>query len=123
MSISIKPSGNVIIGSGLLSGTAYTHSIGPISYAFTNMAWNGSSSNHVNITNQGALQVHGDAEFGGRVMINGQELAQSLAKIQQRLSILVPDPKLLEKYDALRQAYEHYKTLEALCLDETNTPK
>ena len=67
--------------------------------------------------------MRGDAEFGGKVMINGQDLAQSLEKIQQRLSILVPDPKLLEKYDALRQAYEHYKTLEALCLDETNTPK
>jgi hypothetical protein len=123
MTTSIKPSGNVIIGSGLLSGAAHTYSIGPTSYAVNNTTWNGSSSNHVNITSQGALQVRGDAEFGGRVMINGQDLAQSLEKIQQRLSILVPDPKLLEKYDALRQAYEHYKTLEALCLDETNTPK
>ena len=123
MTTSIKPSGNVIIGSGLLSGNAYTYSIGAASYKVNNTTWNGLSSGHVNITNQGALQVRGDAEFGGKVMINGQDLAQSLEKIQQRLSILVPDPKLLEKYDALRQAYEHYKTLEALCLDETNTPK
>jgi hypothetical protein len=39
--------------------------------------------------------------------------------VNERLGILVPNPKLLEKYDALREAYEHYKTLEALLIQES----
>lgn len=52
--------------------------------------------------------------------LGGVDVGLALTKIQERLSILVPDPKRLEKYEALRQAYEHYKTLEALCLEEEN---
>jgi hypothetical protein len=48
-------------------------------------------------------------------------LRSFLERIEQRLAILVPDPKKLERYEALRQAYEHYKTLEALCVDEPET--
>jgi hypothetical protein len=35
--------------------------------------------------------------------------------ISKRLSILVPDPEKLAHFEALKKAYEHYKTLEALC--------
>lgn len=35
--------------------------------------------------------------------------------IEDRLAILVPDPKKLEHFEALQKAYQHYKTLEALC--------
>ena len=52
--------------------------------------------------------------------LDGVDIGDTLAKIQERLSILVPDPKRLKKYEALRQAYEHYKTLESLCLEEEN---
>lgn len=52
--------------------------------------------------------------------LDGVDIGSTLAKIQERLSILVPDPKRLEKYEALRQAYSHYKTLEALCVEEEN---
>jgi len=46
-----------------------------------------------------------------------------LEGIEQRLSILVPDPKKLQQYEALQQAYEHYKTLEALCNQEPDADK
>lgn len=46
--------------------------------------------------------------------INGISLADTLAKIQERLAILVPDPKLLEKYAALQDLYSQYKMMEAL---------
>ena len=62
----------------------------------------------------------GDANFGGDVKIQGISITETLAKIQERLAILVPDPARLEKYEALKQAYEHYKLLEALCVEETN---
>lgn len=70
-----------------------------------------------------SIQVKGDAEFEGNVTINGQNLAETLQRIQDRLAILVPDPKLLGKYEALQQAYEHYKLLEALCVEQYNPDK
>ena len=49
---------------------------------------------------------------------NGQKksLFETISKIEERLSILVPNPEKLKQFEALRQAYENYKTLEALCL-------
>jgi hypothetical protein len=79
------------------------------------------NSNPVLTANQSTLQVSGDAEFSGRVTIDGQDLAKTLESIQNRLAILVPDPKLLDKYEALKQAYEHYKLLEALCIDANDS--
>jgi hypothetical protein len=37
-----------------------------------------------------------------------------LATIEKRLSILVPDSKLLEKYEVLQGLYSQYKAAEAL---------
>ena len=41
-----------------------------------------------------------------------------MTKMEQRLAILVPDPEKLEKFEALKKAYEHYKTMEALCFPD-----
>lgn len=49
------------------------------------------------------------------ITIGNRSLKTFMEKVEQRLAILQPDPVLLEKYQALQQAYEHYKTLEALC--------
>jgi hypothetical protein len=62
-----------------------------------------------------SLKVQGDAEFEGKVKINGQDLGKFMETIAKRLSILVPDPEKLEHFEALKKAYNHYKTLEALC--------
>lgn len=61
------------------------------------------------------LKVNGDAEFEGKVMINGQNISEFMETISKRLAILVPDPAKLEHFEALQKAYQHYKTLEALC--------
>jgi hypothetical protein len=61
------------------------------------------------------LKVTGDAEFDSDVKIKGVSIAKTLEDIQKRLAILVPDPKKLEHFEALQKAYQHYKTLEALC--------
>jgi len=101
--------------SNTIIGTAGTYSItgatGPLVY---NNSWNTGS------ISPGAIVVQGDAEFHGKIKINGKDLAETLKAVQDRLNILVPDPALLEKYQALQQAYEHYKTLEALCVDEAS---
>jgi hypothetical protein len=64
---------------------------------------------------KGSLKVQGDADFEGKVKVNGQDLGEFMEIMSKRLAILVPDPKKLEHFKALQKAYEHYKTLEALC--------
>lgn len=67
----------------------------------------------VNITNKGI-----DMPAGADIMIDGASLKEFMKKMEQRLAILVPNPEKLEKFKALKKAYEHYKTMESLCFDE-----
>lgn len=107
-------------GAGLYQVTGTSGSGG---YTLATGSSNGTWASINTGTTTPSIQVKGNAEFEGKVMINGQDLAETLQTIQARLSILIPDPKLLDKYEALRQAYEHYKTLEALCVEQNNPDK
>jgi len=81
----------------------------------------GSSANWATISNgmtQPSLQVTGKATFDDDVTIKGVSLIETLEKINERLAILVPDPKKLEKYQALKKAYDHYKLLEGMITDK-----
>ena len=69
--------------------------------------------NTVNISATGI-----DMAAGTDIKIDGQSLKEFMKKMEQRLAILVPDPTKLEKFEALKKAYEHYKTMESLCFDE-----
>jgi hypothetical protein len=60
------------------------------------------------------FRVSQDAEFSGNITWQGRDLGKMIATIESRLSILTPDPKKLEKYEALRNAYEHYLLMEKL---------
>ena len=51
----------------------------------------------------------------GDIKIGERSLKEFMDKVESRLAILTPDSKKLEKFAALRKAYEHYKTLESLC--------
>ena len=62
-------------------------------------------------TMQGQLQLDG---ANPDIMIGGKSMVTWMQKVEQRLSILEPKPELLAKYEALQQAFDHYKTLEAL---------
>lgn len=62
-------------------------------------------------TAQGKLELTGE---NADLIMNGVSLKGILDGITDRLSILQPKPELLAKYENLREAYEHYKTLEAL---------
>ena len=46
-----------------------------------------------------------------------EQLNQRLTAIEERLAILSPDLVKLEKFAALKQAYENYKLIETLCED------
>lgn len=77
---------------------------------------------YTNVTTNAAptaqLHVKGDAEFEGDIKFKGKSLQELFSKIEDRLAILQPDPKKLEKYEALRKAYEHYKLMEKLIGEE-----
>ena len=66
-------------------------------------------------TNTPSLECSGDANFQGDLKVKGVSIAKTLEDINRRLAILIPDPAKLEHFEALKKAYEHYKTLEALC--------
>lgn len=65
-----------------------------------------------------ALQVNGKLEVKGEsadIEIDGRSLKEFITKLEDRLAILQPIPEKLEKFEALKKAYEQYKLLESLC--------
>ncbi len=67
----------------------------------------------VNISNTGI-----DMAAGTDITVAGKSLKQFMDKMEERLAILVPDPAKLEKFEALKKAYEHYKLMEKLCQEQ-----
>lgn len=61
-----------------------------------------------------------DVEFDGEIIWKGRNLGNIIESIEKRLSILVPDHEKLEKYSALKKAYENYKMLEKLLYEENS---
>ncbi len=81
---------------------------GTSGYTFTNV-----TAPTVNISNTGI-----DMAAGTDIKVDGKSLKQFMDKMEERLAILVPDPAKLEKFEALKKAYEHYKLMEKLCQEE-----
>ena len=106
-SITISNSSSSNYGATGSSGSFLTSGLNGTSWS--NVNWGG------NINPTPGLKVNGDAEFEGKVMINGRNISEFMETISNRLAILQPDPAKLEHFAALKKAYEHYKTLEALC--------
>lgn len=110
---------NSISSIGTSAGMNGTYSVGTSgssgSYYMTNGTGGANWATITNTNSQSSLNVKGDAEFEGTVKINGQDLGEFMETISKRLAILVPDPEKLEHFEALKKAYNHYKTLEALC--------
>lgn len=104
--------------SSMAGSSGYLYSTLP-SYSYGNVTLNTSSGlngSWSNITsNNPSLHVTGTAEFDSDIKVKGVSILEALNKIEKRLAILRPDPEKLEHFEALRKAYEHYKTLEALC--------
>jgi hypothetical protein len=76
-------------------------------------AWNTTTSSSVNITGAGI-----DMADGTDITVGGKSLKEFMNKLEERLAILVPDPKKLEQFEALKKAYEHYKLMESLCQEQ-----
>lgn len=103
------------------SGTPsmYSTILGSPGSFLTTAGTNGTSWSTINTAPSAGLHVKSDAEFEGDIKWKGRSLGKLLEKIESRLAILEePDPAKLEKYAALKKAYEHYKTLERLIGDD-----
>lgn len=59
------------------------------------------------------ISADGDLKLGDVSMRKWMET------VEKRLCILEPKRELLDKYEALQAAYEHYKTLEAMLYNES----
>jgi len=111
---------STIVGTGVSSITSpYTFTTTGTSniatgYVTSNGTWGTGTSTP-------SIQVKGDADFDGDVKLKGKSLTSWMETMEKRLAILVPDPKKLEKFEALQKAYNHYKMLEALCDIEDDT--
>lgn len=81
-------------------------------YTTSNYSWNTISSNTAKVSiDQSGI----DIADGADLKVGGRSLKDFMDTMEKRLAILVPDPEKLEHFEALKKAYEHYKTLEALC--------
>jgi hypothetical protein len=96
--------------------TGATGSSAGSSWTTNSTAWPSSIT-----TNGTGLHVTSNAVFDGDVTIKGSNIAKTLKKIEDRLAILQdPDPAKLEKFAALKKAYDNYKMLERLIGDDSN---
>ena len=96
--------GGYTIGATGSSGQFYTTGTGGHN-------WNNPPT--VNITGTGI-----DMAAGTDITVDGKSLKTFMNKMEERLAILVPDPSKLEKFEALKKAYEHYKLMESLCQEQ-----
>jgi hypothetical protein len=101
--------GNITISSTASSGAFLT------SNGLNGSSWSTVGSSY----SQPSLKVTGDADFEGDIKVKGHSLVKLLKTIEDRLAIIQdPSPEKLEKFAALKKAYEHYKTLERLIGEE-----
>jgi hypothetical protein len=131
-----EPVDNSLSGLGAMGSTAYT--IGSSSsYSYGNITINSSGNTGIgtalpnsyyyatgtgvgSLTHAG-LHVTADAKFDGDIKWKGRSLGKLLEGIEDRLALLAdPDPKKLEKFAALKKAYDHYKLMEKLIGDDTD---
>jgi hypothetical protein len=103
------------VSSAALTSGLFTHP----TYTYTTNGTTGYSQPWVTTTGApSTLEVKGDANFEGDIKFKGRSLQELFSKIEDRLVILQPDPAKLEKYEALRKAYDHYKLLEKLVQED-----
>ena len=108
--------GNITTGIGIIGSGSYTFNTS----STANNIW--TTTPYIttsNGTTNSRLTVSGDAEFDGDIKIKGRSLEKLLTTIEDRLAILSdPDPIKLEKFAALKKAYDNYKLLEKLIGDD-----
>ena len=99
-----------IANGGYTIGSAGGNGSASIFGSASSYNWNTTTTPSVNISSDGI-----DMAAGTDIKVDGKSLKEFMNKMEERLAILVPDPKKLEQFAALKKAYEHYKLMESLC--------
>jgi hypothetical protein len=113
---SMYSSGTITLPTTTITNGGYTIGAAGSSGQFYTAGTNGHNWNNpptVNITGTGI-----DMAAGTDISIDGKSLKNFMTKMEERLAILVPDPAKLERFEALKKAYEHYKLMESLCQEQ-----
>ena len=113
---SMYSSGTITLPTTTITNGGYTIGAAGSSGQFYTTGTNGHNWNNpptVNITGTGI-----DMAAGTDISIDGKSLKTFMNKMEERLAILIPDPAKLEKFEALKKAYEHYKLMESLCQEQ-----
>lgn len=74
----------------------------------------------VSSSSSGELQLSGE---NADVIINGKSLGRAIAKIEERLNLLVPNPELEKEWAELKQLGNKYRALEQQINDKMKTWK
>ena len=108
-------SNTITLPSTTISGSGSAgYTIGTGGYTIGTGGYTGiTTSPSVNITGAGI-----DMAAGTDISIDGKSLKTFMNKMEERLAILIPNPAKLEKFEALKKAYEHYKLMESLCQEQ-----
>lgn len=94
------------IGSGIYTTTTTTGTGG--------YNWNIGGS-PTTISQSGRMSLQGkDAD----IEINGKSMSDWMAKVEERLNILTPNPELEKEWDELRRLGERYRKLEKKCQEK-----
>jgi hypothetical protein len=100
------------------SSTIHPWTMQPVVTTSTSIPYTTGAISVANYSNStGVLTSTGNIS-ANEVILDGIPLSKTLRDIQDRLAIITPDLEKLEKYSALKAAYEHYKMLEALIGDD-----
>ena len=66
-------------------------------------------------SNSGKLTLQGDQ---ADIEVNGRSLMGAIEALEQRLNIMVPNPKLEAEWDELRELGDRYRALEKQCKEK-----
>jgi len=69
-------------------------------------------------TKRSSLQVKGDTNIEGNLVVQGTNITEILQSIQSQLGLLVPNPQMEEEFDQLRELGDRYRALEALVKEQ-----
>jgi hypothetical protein len=112
LSASTASVASVAINSGSLCYTGGVHNTAvgyAAPYGSTTINNNNFTTSSPGVTFPGQVKFEGDIEWKGR------DLGRLIESIEDRLAILTePNPEKLEKFAALKKAYDHYKLMEQL---------
>ena len=104
---------NIALNGG---GAQTTFTLNP-SVSVTGPIWTTTPDTSSTVSHR-SIQIKGDAEIDGNLVVKGRDLTEMLETIESRLAILQPNPKLESEFDELKALGDAYRAAEKKFLDQ-----